>query len=153
MVAWTLLYSSRTATFRKFNPRYKFPVPVPLKDLPAHNPDPPVGQPPPVAPTPAPPVGLWVESHKDDYTQAEMTDEELLLTPAVVYGFSLPDKLWCTCPSPPVPLTPKPSVLPSRSGIQRRENQRSRLEHGRIRQPRPPVFQEKLPAGACRGTP
>ena len=32
----------------------------------------------------------------NDTPDVELTDEDLLLTPSVVFGFSLNDKVWCT---------------------------------------------------------
>lgn len=32
----------------------------------------------------------------NDTPDVELSDEELLLTPSVVFGFSLNDKVWCT---------------------------------------------------------
>jgi len=86
-------------------------------------------------------VGTLVESRKDDDTpDIEMTDDELLLTPAVVHGFSLSDKVWCmfTLLSFPSPgLTAPPHRF---SGIQRRENRRRRLEPRCVCQPGPSQF-------------
>jgi len=80
-------------------------------------------------------VGTLVESHKDDDTpDIEMTEEELLLTPAIVHGFSLTDKVWCMFTFLSFPSHSLASSLPPQfSGIQRRENPRRGLEPRRVR--------------------
>jgi len=35
----------------------------------------------------------------DDTPDVELMDDDLLLTPTVVFGFSLADKVWCTSAS------------------------------------------------------
>ena len=51
--------------------------------------------------------------------EEDLTEEELLLGPTVVYGFSLTDKMWCEsrCAEPLVSLTHRTTLC---SGVQRR---------------------------------
>ncbi|KAF8148667.1 P-loop containing nucleoside triphosphate hydrolase protein [Crassisporium funariophilum] len=93
------------ATFRRLNSNYQLPTPVPPKvednsDVAGSSR---FGLTPPIDmygnPTP-PPVNLNVSDHlvqtqsADDTADVEMTEEDLLLTPTVVFGFSLGDKVW-----------------------------------------------------------
>lgn len=110
------------ATFRRLNANYQFPAPLPPK---ANAPVPPhirnahgdydgfdmYGNPvQAVIPTTnngqhnclinrqfiliLPHVGI--QTTRTNEVDEDLTDEELILTPAVVYGFSLSDKVWCT---------------------------------------------------------
>ncbi|KAF7323754.1 AAA domain-containing protein [Mycena kentingensis (nom. inval.)] len=95
-------------TFQKNNPNYAFPTPVPPKPqdgMSGHNNGMPhqmqfdsYGQP-IVVQIPANGQGFGdgalVHSQAEQSTASkELTEEELLLTPTVVYGFSLSDKTW-----------------------------------------------------------
>ncbi|KAK1232481.1 hypothetical protein PQX77_004383 [Marasmius sp. AFHP31] len=101
------------AMFKRFNPNYKYPspvtpsgqVPVPVS-LPGRmrtmtmdsygNPTPPPMSP-PMSPEDGFTTGGFVKrkSHAaGDEEKPELTEEELLLTSPVVYGFSLTDKMW-----------------------------------------------------------
>lgn len=42
-------------------------------------------------------VHVGIQSTRKEEVDMDVTDDELLLTPAVVYGFSLSDKVWRTC--------------------------------------------------------
>lgn len=88
-------------TFRRLNPNYSFPTPVPPKvevvdpTNPRNNQYDAYGnyiQPPQLLQA----TGAAVEHVTDmeEGGQDELTDEDLLLTPAAVYGFSLSDKVW-----------------------------------------------------------
>ncbi|GLB36892.1 putative ATPase family associated with various cellular activities (AAA) [Lyophyllum shimeji] len=102
------------ATFRRLNPSYKLPTPVPSETQleaeaqrlrqnkldAAHIYDPryPASSPPQdSAPDPgAYAHGTLVQTNnkEDDVNDLELTDEDLILTSTIVYGFSLSDKLW-----------------------------------------------------------
>ncbi|KAF7296934.1 AAA domain-containing protein [Mycena indigotica] len=94
-------------TFQKNNPNYAFPTPVPPKAddsmVNGMHPNAPVmqfdvyGQ--PIMQTPGTGQGFGdgalIHSQAEAATETkELTDEELLLTPTIVYGFSLSDKTW-----------------------------------------------------------
>ncbi|KAK7039849.1 AAA domain-containing protein [Favolaschia claudopus] len=99
------------ATFHRLNPNYSFPLPVPPKNdspdgLDNNNMDPNInmgydayGQP---IQMPAPGQAFGDSALVHAQAQAanatsetvELSEEELLLTPTVVYGFSLADKIW-----------------------------------------------------------
>ncbi|KAG7090338.1 hypothetical protein E1B28_009458 [Marasmius oreades] len=95
-------------TFKRFNPNYKYPIPVGGSSI---RYSPPIVNEwgdfrPPPPPTPPYEDGLanslfagdlvQRKSPNDgkDTQQPDLSEEELLLTSTVVYGFSLPDKLW-----------------------------------------------------------
>ncbi|KAJ7633647.1 hypothetical protein DFH06DRAFT_1437667 [Mycena polygramma] len=103
------------ATFHRLNPNYSFPTPVPPKtddnalnnNIHANNSNNGMlydmyGT--PVAPLPGMGIGgqglgdsALVHSRADATTEtaaADLSEEDLLLTPTVVYGFSLGDKIW-----------------------------------------------------------
>ncbi|SJL04222.1 uncharacterized protein ARMOST_07583 [Armillaria ostoyae] len=75
------------ASFRRFNPNFKYPTAVskteeaPQLDSYGNLMD----------PEPVPVPGVRDEESTND---VKLTDEELMLTPTVVFGFSLSDKLW-----------------------------------------------------------
>ncbi|THU96035.1 P-loop containing nucleoside triphosphate hydrolase protein [Dendrothele bispora CBS 962.96] len=86
--------------FHRKNPNYQFPVPVVEgiecePNMPMQFDD--YGGPLPPSP-PLPPLPTRLPPPNGDNSTAEnnpeLTEEELLLTPTVVYGFSLSDKLW-----------------------------------------------------------
>ncbi|KAK1232480.1 hypothetical protein PQX77_004382 [Marasmius sp. AFHP31] len=104
------------ATFKRFNPNYKYPTPVatygtvpvydylppPMDDY--EHPVPTMPPPPPMSPMPPMPTFMspaggfanngFVQKKVHDEEKPELTEEELMLTPPMVYGFSLADKLW-----------------------------------------------------------
>ncbi|KAJ8089446.1 hypothetical protein PM082_014695 [Marasmius tenuissimus] len=107
------------ATFKRFNPNYKYPAPVapygpvPVYDysaMPIDGYDHPVPSMPHMYPThsmpshapPMPPPGGFANGDfvqrksrgAGDVEKTELSEEELLLTSPTVYGFSLTDKLW-----------------------------------------------------------
>ncbi|KAF7341709.1 AAA domain-containing protein [Mycena sanguinolenta] len=102
------------ATFHRLNANYSFPTPVPPKNendgvdansMPhGHQGFDMYGQPIIMPPTPMGMPGMPGQSLNDTalvHTQAnattetvELTAEDLLLTPTIVYGFSLSDKIW-----------------------------------------------------------
>ncbi|KAJ7028311.1 hypothetical protein C8F04DRAFT_1119630 [Mycena alexandri] len=94
------------ATFHRLNPNYAFPTPVPPKnDLDGNGINGMAGQmgydmygnivPPPPMPGQAFSDGALVHSQANATTEtAELSPDDLLLTPTVVYGFSLSDKIW-----------------------------------------------------------
>ncbi|KAJ6566537.1 P-loop containing nucleoside triphosphate hydrolase protein [Mycena capillaripes] len=94
------------ATFHRLNPNYSFPTPVPPKNEHDVNGNPHArgnmgydmyGQPIPQQQMPGQAFGdsALVHTRADATTEtANLTDEDLLLTPTVVYGFSLSDKIW-----------------------------------------------------------
>ncbi|KAG7443460.1 P-loop containing nucleoside triphosphate hydrolase protein [Guyanagaster necrorhizus] len=83
------------ASFRRFNANYKYPTPVPKSDKPQVNE---YGNTIDEEPVPHQYAnGVLVDSHlrdEESTNDVELTDEELLVTPTVVFGFSLSDKLW-----------------------------------------------------------
>ncbi|KAF9487583.1 P-loop containing nucleoside triphosphate hydrolase protein [Pleurotus eryngii] len=90
------------ATFRRLNANYQFPAPVPPK---ANAPVPPhlrnvhgdydgydmYGNP---VQAVVPTTNNGIQTTRINEVDEDLTDEELILTPAVVYGFSLSDKVW-----------------------------------------------------------
>ncbi|KAG2024096.1 hypothetical protein CC2G_001684 [Coprinopsis cinerea AmutBmut pab1-1] len=90
------------ATFRRLNPNYTFPQPVPtqVEQVDLSNPRNQnydmygnyIATPPPLPAT----AGDVVQQNaaEESPQNAELTEEELLLTPAAIYGFSLSDKMW-----------------------------------------------------------
>ncbi|KAF8911924.1 P-loop containing nucleoside triphosphate hydrolase protein [Mucidula mucida] len=90
------------ASFRRFNPNYKYPVAAAPTDTDTQNQEVDEWGNIIQAPVPIPPQdgyanGVLVQSHATDNDVAEdveLSEEELLITPTVVYGFSLSDKLW-----------------------------------------------------------
>ncbi|KAF8060680.1 hypothetical protein FPV67DRAFT_1511033 [Lyophyllum atratum] len=97
------------ATFRRLNPNYTLPTPVSTKtqleeaqaQQNRQHYDPYDGIPPPLrkVPTPAPGTyanGTLVQTHHkdEDAETLDLTDEDLVLTSTVVFGFSLSDKIW-----------------------------------------------------------
>ncbi|KAF9258542.1 P-loop containing nucleoside triphosphate hydrolase protein [Marasmius fiardii PR-910] len=91
------------ATFKRFNPNYKYPIPAtgatnaPTVDE-WGNYIPPTPQQQVLTPEDGFANGTLVQrkslNEGIDTNKPELTDEELLLTSTVVYGFSLSDKLW-----------------------------------------------------------
>ncbi|CAA7269692.1 unnamed protein product [Cyclocybe aegerita] len=94
------------ATFKRLNANYVFPAPVPPKteDTNGEEPVDPrfgavahlqqydnYGNPLPVVPTTTNDI---VRASNDVTSDVELTEAELLLTPSVVFGFSLADKVW-----------------------------------------------------------
>ncbi|KAK0457250.1 P-loop containing nucleoside triphosphate hydrolase protein [Desarmillaria tabescens] len=93
------------ASFRRFNPNYKYPTAVskaegtphldPYGNIVDAEPVPVLGQYANVLNDTF--EGVLVDSHlrdEESTDDVELTDEELMLTPTVVFGFSLSDKLW-----------------------------------------------------------
>ncbi|KAJ7187839.1 hypothetical protein C8R46DRAFT_878031 [Mycena filopes] len=94
------------ATFHRLNPNYMFPTPVPPKT--DHDVNDPNGMgrqtgydmygnpiEPPTMPGQAFGNGALVHSQANTTTEtADLSSDDLLLTPTVVYGFSLSDKIW-----------------------------------------------------------
>ncbi|TFK33149.1 P-loop containing nucleoside triphosphate hydrolase protein [Crucibulum laeve] len=99
-------------SFKRQNPNYVFPLPVPPKakttdprspwgssiDEYGHPlpPMPPMPMTPPMPTHPMPYTNdeLVSNTRGEDPVDVELTDDELLLTPSIVYGFSLGDKVW-----------------------------------------------------------
>ncbi|RXW20918.1 hypothetical protein EST38_g4942 [Candolleomyces aberdarensis] len=89
------------STFRRLNPNYNFPQPVPPKvevvdpTNPRNNMYDAYGnyiQPP--QPLQATGADVVRANSQEEGANEELSEEELLLTPAAVYGFSLSDKIW-----------------------------------------------------------
>ncbi|KAJ2912404.1 hypothetical protein MD484_g8012, partial [Candolleomyces efflorescens] len=89
------------STFRRLNPNYNFPQPVPPKaevvdpTNPRNNQYDAYGnyiEPP--QPLQATGADVVRASEQEEGAKEELSEDELLLTPASVYGFSLADKIW-----------------------------------------------------------
>lgn len=86
------------ASFRRFNPNYKYPTAVSKsEEAPQLDPYGNLMDPEPVQLPGQYANGVLVDSRlrdEESTNDVELTDEELILTPTVVFGFSLSDKLW-----------------------------------------------------------
>lgn len=141
-----------SASFRRFNPNYKYPTAVskkveaPQLDIYGNFMDP--------EPVPVPgqyangkrPLILYVSSALNDIFEGvlvdsrlrdeestndvELTDKELMLTPTVVFGFSLSDKLWCKSSLAALCAEANSAC----SGVRCREDLRRGMEQGRVYQ-------------------
>src|SRR5262245_17007718 len=70
-----------------------------------------------------------LSNNKTKQEQASLTEDELLITTPVVFGFSLADKMWCEHELSDLS-SPWAHMMPPRSGIQHREDSNDRMESG-----------------------